>query len=164
MTKILSFNDVDSALKRLCELEVAINKINGEVTLKINEIKDERKAEIERLDNEKKYIEQEITLFCSENKAEFAEKRSKEFNFGKIGYKVSKSVKGLPRIKEKLEKFINTLKSFKLDDCIKYEETVDKEALAELNDSDLVKLGLQRVVKDNFYIKTEIEKLESANV
>lgn len=162
--RILNFSDVDSALKRLCELEVAMSEINGEVTLKCNEIKDARKNEIEKLDSEKKYIEQQITIFCEENKGEFAEKRSKEFNFGKIGYKVSKSISGIPRIKEKLEKFINTLKSFKLDNCIKYEETVNKDELVELDDATLVKLGLKRAIKDNFYIKTEIEKLQSANV
>lgn len=162
--KINDFNDVDSALKRLCELEVAINEINGEVTLKCNEIKESRKKDVEKLDSEKKYIEQQITIFCEENKGEFAEKRSKEFNFGKIGYKVSKSVTGIPRIKDKLEKFINTLKSFKLDNCITYEEVVNKDELVELDDQTLVKLGLKRNIKDNFYIKTEIEKLQSANV
>ena len=110
--EIKTFTDVDSALKRICELEVALADINGEITLKCNEIKDSRKAQVEKLDNEKKYIESQITAFCEENKAEFAEKRSKEFTFGKIGYKLSKSV-SLPRIKEKVEKLIKALKSVK---------------------------------------------------
>ena len=163
MTKILDFGGVDSALKRLCEIEVAISEINGEVTLKCNEIKEARKAEIERLDNEKKYIEQEITLFCEQNKGEFAEKRSKEFVFGKIGYKLSKSV-SLPRVKEKVANLIKALKSYKLDHCIKYEETLDKDEIVELDDGDLVKLGLKRSIKDNFRIEVKIEALESANV
>ena len=74
--EIKSFSDIDIALKRVCELSVAIEKINGEVTLECNRIKESRKSEVERLESEKNYIEQQITLFCEDNKHEFAEKRS----------------------------------------------------------------------------------------
>ena len=66
--EIKSFSDIDVALKRVCELSVGIEKINGEVTLECNRIKESRKSEVERLENEKAYIEQQITLFCEDNK------------------------------------------------------------------------------------------------
>ena len=158
--QINSFSDVDVALKRLCEVSVGIEKINGEVTLECNRIKEARKSEVERLESEKSYIEQQITLFCEDNKAEFAEKRSKEFTFGEIGYRISKSV-SLPRVKAKLEALVSSIKAFGLaKECISYTETPNKEALAELKDEDLVKLGLKRVVKDNFRIVPKIESLE----
>lgn len=158
--QISSFSDVDVALKRLCEVSVGIEKINGEVTLECNRIKEARKSEVERLESEKSYIEQQITLFCEDNKAEFAEKRSKEFTFGEIGYRISKSVR-VPSVKAKLESLLNSIKAFGLDkECIIYEEKPNKEALAELKDEDLVKLGLKRVVKDNFRIVPKIESLE----
>ena len=158
--QINSFSDVDVALKRLCEVSVGIEKINGEVTLECNRIKEARKSEVERLESEKSYIEQQITLFCEDNKAEFAEKRSKEFTFGEIGYRISKSV-SLPRVKAKLEALVSSIKAFGLaKECISYTETPNKEALAELKDEDLVKLGLKRVVRDNFRIVPKIESLE----
>ena len=158
--EINSFSDIDNALKKVCELSVGIEKINGEVTLECNRIKEARKSEVERLESEKSYIEQQITLFCEDNKAEFAEKRSKEFTFGEIGYRISKSV-SLPRIKTKLEALISSIKAFGLaKECISYTEIPNKEALAELKDEDLVKLGLKRVVKDNFRIVPKIESLE----
>ena len=158
--QINSFSDVDVALKRLCEVSVGIEKINGEVTLECNRIKEARKSEVERLESEKSYIEQQITLFCEDNKAEFAEKRSKEFTFGEIGYRISKSVR-VPTVKAKLESLLSSIKAFGLGkECIIYEEKPNKEALAELKDEDLVKLGLKRVVKDNFRIVPKIESLE----
>lgn len=158
--QINSFSDVDVALKRLCEVSVGIEKINGEVTLECNRIKEARKSEVERLESEKSYIEQQITLFCEDNKAEFAEKRSKEFTFGEIGYRISKSVR-VPSVKAKLEALVSSIKAFGLGkECIIYEEKPNKEALAELKDEDLVKLGLKRVVKDNFRIVPKIESLE----
>lgn len=158
--QINSFSDVDVALKRLCEVSVGIEKINGEVTIECNRVKEARKSEVERLESEKSYIEQQITLFCEDNKAEFAEKRSKEFTFGEIGYRISKSVR-IPNVKAKLESLLSSIKAFGLGkECIIYEEKPNKEALAELKDEDLVKLGLKRVVKDNFRIVPKIESLE----
>ncbi|WP_169779325.1 host-nuclease inhibitor Gam family protein [Campylobacter curvus] len=161
--QINSFGDIDNALKRVCELSVGIEKINGEVTLECNRIKEARKSEVEKLENEKNFIEQQITLFCEDNKAEFAEKRSKEFTFGTIGYRISKSV-SIPRVAAKLESLLNAIKAFGLGkECISYEEKPNKEALAELDDADLARLGLKRVVKDNFRIQPKLESLQVQN-
>lgn len=157
--KIKNYEDVNLTLKRLAELSVALEKINGEVTLECNRIKESRASEVERINNEKKYLEQCIAGFCEDNKGDFAEKRSKEFTFGTIGYKLTKSVT-LPRIKEKVEKLLVALKSYGCTKCIKYEETIDKDEIVELDDSTLVKLGLKRTIKDNFRIVPKIESLE----
>ncbi|WP_086321687.1 host-nuclease inhibitor Gam family protein, partial [Campylobacter devanensis] len=135
--EIKSFSDIDIALKRVCELSVGIEKINGEVTLECNRIKESRKSEVERLESEKAYIEQQITLFCEDNKHEFAEKRSREFTFGEIGYRISKSV-SIPRVKTKLEALLNAIKAYGLSkECINYTESVNKDGLCELDDADL---------------------------
>ena len=157
--EIKSYEDVNLTLKRLAELSVALEKINGEVTLECNRIKESRASEVERINNEKKYLEQCITNFCEDNKEDFEEKRSQEFTFGTIGYKLTKSVT-LPRIKEKVEKLLVALKSNGCTKCIKYEETIDKDEIVELDDSTLVKLGLKRTIKDNFRIVPKIESLE----
>lgn len=157
--EIKNYEDVNLTLKRLAELSVALEKINGEVTLECNRIKESRASEVERINNEKKYLEQCITNFCEDNKGDFAEKRSKDFTFGTIGYKLTKSVT-LPRVKEKVEKLLIALKSYGCTKCIKYEETIDKDEIVELDDSTLVKLGLKRTIKDNFRIVPKIESLE----
>lgn len=159
--EIQNYENVNEALKRIAELSVGIERINGEVTIECNRIKESRSSEIDKLSNEKKYLEQCITSFCEENKADFAEKRSKDFTFGTIGYRLVKSV-SLPRVREKIDKLLLVLKSYGCNDCIKYEESIDKDAVCELEDSTLVKLGLKRVVKDNFRIVPKIESLENA--
>lgn len=156
---IQNFEDVNLALKKVAELSVKLSKINGEVTLACNELKEKRAGEIKILSDELAYVEQCITTFCENNKHEFAEKRSKEFTFGKIGYRLSKSV-SLPRVKEKLDNLIKAFKSYGLNDCVTYKEELNKEAIVELEDSTLVKLGLKRVTKDNFRIEPKIESLE----
>ena len=157
--EIKNYDDVNLTLKRLAELSVALEKINGEETLECNRIKESRASEVERINNEKKYLEQCITNFCEDNKGDFAEKRSKDFTFGTIGYKLTKSVT-LPRVNEKVEKLLVALKSYGCTKCIKYEETIDKDEIVELDDSTLVKLGLKRTSKDNLRIVPKIESRE----
>ena len=105
---ITNYEEVDAALKRLCEVEVALSKLDGEVTLKCNNIKESYKEKTEPLANEAAFIKQEIENFCEMNKADFADKRSKEFVFGTIGYRLSKSV-SLPRLKPKIEALIKAI-------------------------------------------------------
>ena len=157
--EIKNYEDVNLTLKRLAELSVALEKNNGEVTLECNRNKESRASEVERITNEKKYLEQCITNFCEDNKGDFAEKRSKDFTFGTIGYKLTKSVT-LPRVKEKVEKLLVALNSYGCTKCIKYEGTIDKDEIVELDDSTLVKLGVKRTIKDNFRIVPKIESLE----
>ena len=59
--EIQNYENVNEALKRIAELSVGIERINGEVTLECNRIKESRSGEIEKLSNEKKYLEQCIT-------------------------------------------------------------------------------------------------------
>lgn len=47
-----------------------------------------------------------------------------------------------------------------LMECISYKEELNKDAIVGLEDSTLVKLGLKRVIKDNFRIEPRIESLE----
>ena len=70
----------------------------------------------------------------------------------------------IPRVAAKLESLLNAIKAFGLGkECISYEEKPNKEALAELDDADLARLGLKRVVKDNFRIQPKLESLQVQN-
>lgn len=157
--KCSNFVDVDNELKRLCEILVNIAEIEGQVSLAVNKIKEEYVEVIQNLNNEAEFIKQEIENFCEANKAGFADKRSKELVFGTIGYRVSKSV-SLPRNKDKVAGLCESIKKFGFKDCISYEEKPNKDALCELDDTSLVKLGLKRVVKDNFRIEPKLESLQ----
>ncbi|MDR0408680.1 MAG: host-nuclease inhibitor Gam family protein [Campylobacteraceae bacterium] len=158
MAQITNWDEVDSTLKRLAELVVAETKINGDATIRINEIKKEAADKAAPLQVERAALEKQIELFCEANKAEFADKRSKELNFGTVGYRVSTSV-AIPRDKKKVEALIKSIKAFGLKNCIAYEEKPDKEALKELDDTTLTKLGLKRKIEDNFRIEPRIEEV-----
>lgn len=156
--EVKSWDGVDSALKRLGEIEIIASKINGDATLEINTIKERAKKEAAGLEAEKVHLEKLITIYCESQKAEFAKKRSKEFNFGVVGFRTVRSV-SIPRDKVKTAALLKSLKAFGLSECIAYEEKPDKEKIEELADETIVKLGLKRTVKDSFRISPAIEKI-----
>lgn len=160
MTQINSWDEVDNTLKRLAELEVGIAKIAGDVTVKVNEIKEHGKDKAAPMQVEKDALEKQITLFCEANKHEFADKRSKELNFGTIGFRIVKSLK-LPKAREKIEALIKTIKALGLKDCIAYEETLNKDELCDLDDTTFAKIGIKREIKDSFRIQPRIEEIEN---
>lgn len=155
---LASWNDVDNAIKRLGELNIAIAHLEGEVTIAVNAIKEKGKKDAETLVAESESLTRLIEAYCELNKAEFAKKRSKELVFGTVAYRLVKSV-SIPRAAAKLEALIKSIKAFGLKSCIKTVETVDKEALAELEDGDLAKLGIKRTVRDSFRIEPNMEKI-----
>ena len=146
-------------MQRMGEIDIALADIAGEATLKINQIKEEAKKKAAGLENERKHLEKSITIFCENNKSDFAKKRSRELNFGTVGYRLVKAV-SIPRDKEKMASLLKNLKAYGHPDCIVLSEKPDKDKIAELEDSEIVKLGLKRTVKDSFRIQPKIEKIE----
>ncbi len=158
-TTINSWDDVDNALRRIAEIDIEKSQIDGDTTLKINKIREEAKAISQEIDNDKKQLEKAIELFCEANKAEFASRRSRVLNFGTIGYRLVKSV-SIPRTRERVEALLRSLKAYGYQSCIVYEERPDRDEIAELDDSVLVKLGLRKTVRDSFRIQPNIEKIQ----
>jgi phage host-nuclease inhibitor protein Gam len=156
---INNWKDVDQALKKIGELDIAIEKVNGDLTLKVNELKNEAKEKTDGLSDEKKELEKSIKGWCEAHKEEFAKKRSRKMDFGTVGYRLVESI-SIPRVKDKVAALLKSLKAYGHKQCIKTEEAIDKDELVKLPDSDLVKLGLQRKTKDNFRIEPDIVKIQ----
>jgi len=157
--EIKNWEDVDLALKELASLEVKRSEIEGELNERINELKKDAKKRVAPILEQIKHITKLIELFAINKKSEFAKKRTKELTFGKIGFRLVTSV-SIPRDKAKVEALLKGLKAYGLSDCIKYEEKPDKEKLKELDDTTLVKLGLEKKVKDSFRIEPYLEKIK----
>jgi len=157
--KVENWEDADQALRRMGEITVALTDASGELTLKINKLKEDVKRSIAGLESERKYLEEQVTHFCKSQKAEFAKKRSKILNFGLIGFRITTSVP-IPRDKGKISDLISVLRRLRLESCIKVEERIDREQISSLDDGIIAKLGLKKSVKDSFRIQPNLEKIQ----
>lgn len=159
MNKVENWEEADQALQRMGEIDIALTKISGDLTLRINELKESAKNDAAGMESERKYLETLITHYCEQQKSEFAKKRSRSLNFGLIGFRITTSVP-IPRDKAKLKDLIAALKRLQLGVCIKTEEKIDRDQVATLDDGTIAKLGLRKTVKDSFRIQPNLEKIQ----
>jgi len=157
--KVENWEDADVAIKRMGEIDISLSEINGELTLAVNQLKTSAKQNATGLESERKYLERQITNYCEQQKKEFAKKRSRNLNFGTIGFRITTSVP-IPRDKARLADLIGVLKNLRLNTCIKTEQKIDREQIETLEDTTIAKLGLKKNVKDSFRIQPNLEKIQ----
>ncbi len=157
--EIRNWEDVDMGLKRLGEIEVTIEIIEGDLTQDVSAAKDRAKDRAKNIVQERTDIEKSIKDFVELNKAEFAKKRTKTLMFGEIGVRVVKSV-SIPRGAEKLAALVKSLIAYGHNDCVKTKQEPDRDAIAELTDDDLARLGLKRTTRDSLRIVPNIERIK----
>jgi len=153
-----TWDDVDNAVRRMGELDIALERIQGDLQLSINTLKDQAKARSLPFIDERKALEKQVQLYCEERKDEFVKKRSRVLTYGTIGYRLVRSV-SLPRVKDKVAALLKALKAYGLQECIRVEETPLRERIEELDEATIAKLGLRRTVTDSFRIQPDLERL-----
>lgn len=147
-----NWDEVNIAMRDLAELRIKKQKLEGEQTLKINEIKEQTAIKSGDLVEKIKHIEKEITKFAEENKDEFAKKRSKKLLFGTISFKQSKKI-----VCNMIDSSIKCLKALGLYHCIRIKEELDKEQLLEVDELTLTKAQIQLKRTDNISIEPNFE-------
>jgi len=152
---IKNWDQVDAALRRMGELDIAVEKIQGDMTLRINEIKAEAETKAEGLKKERKNLEDAITDFCEAHKEEFTKQRNKELTFGLVAYRIVTKIV----IKSK-EACLAAMHALKLNSYIRVIEEPDKLAMEGLDDAVLAKIGAKRKTEDRLRIEPNLEKLK----
>ena len=154
--ELASWDEVDRALREICECEIGIEKLESDMNMKINDAK----AEAEKLGKPLKtaigILTEQIQSFVEGSRAEM-EGKSKFLNFGTVGFRQSTSISYSTK---KTEKIIEALKQFGMLNCITVKETINKEALKLYPERDIVKVGAAKKVEDRFYCETDHEKLK----
>lgn len=148
------WQDVDNALRRMGEIDIKLSDLEGKMTLKINEIREEFDTKAEGLKAERKKLEAEITAFVEIRKDEFLKTRSRELTFGVVAYRLVTKVV----IRSKAA-CIAALKALNLSAYIRYTEEPDKEALSGLDAGTLAKVGASLKTEDKLRIEPKLEKI-----
>ncbi|MBI1936692.1 MAG: host-nuclease inhibitor Gam family protein [Ignavibacteriales bacterium] len=85
-----TFDDVNAALLNLAALTLNAEKKENEMKQKILDIKKQCEPDIKELKDKIVKLEEQIAGFCKVNKREFSAARSKEFTYGRIGFRTGK--------------------------------------------------------------------------
>jgi phage host-nuclease inhibitor protein Gam len=152
-----SWDEVDQKLRRIGEIQIALEKIEGDMTLRINDIRQDYEQEVEIFKAERQNLEDSITSFSELHKDEFAKTRSKDLTFGVVAYRVVRKI-----MIRSNEACVAALRALKLNQYIRITEEPNKEAMADLEDNQLAKVGAKRKVEDKFRIEPNIERIKEA--
>lgn len=161
VTTIKSWQEVDGTLRAIAVID---SKVLSEETLMANEIlkaQERYLPGIQKLQSEKIGLERDIQLYCESQKERFAESRSQDLNYGKVGFRRStgalKTLKGFTW--ESVKNLIKASKKFR-DLFIRVKEDIDKQAIlgANLKAEELAKIGVQIAQEDSFYYEAYLER------
>lgn len=152
-----TWEEVDKAIKRLGELYIEKQDIEGKLTIRYNELKAYGNEKISGVASEIKNIEKEIERFANQNKEEFLKTRSKKLNFGTISYRLSKKV-----VCKCIESAVMVLKTLNLDFLLRTKTELDKDEILKCEDdltSTLAKANISIVSEDKIRIEPDYVKL-----
>lgn len=154
--KLKSWDDVDMNLMEILENEVAIEKLEGDMNMKIADIKEEYKGKIEPHKMKIKILEKEMQEYTEENRYDMDGKKSKIFTHGNISFRKSTKV-SIP--KKLVDEAIKKLKLMKLTSCITTKETINKDELKKQPMDTLIKVGASLKTDDVFGYETNKESI-----
>lgn len=153
-----NWEEADEALRQIGEAQRAIEAAEHRMQEKIDAAKET--AGIESLPHRTAIseLEQRLDAFADTKREEFAKVKTREMNFGSVGYRKSTKLT-LPR-GGKLAELMRKLQARHMGDCIITPPAkVDKEALKKYPPSEILAVGAGLEITDNFWYECKREEI-----
>lgn len=154
MKTLETWTDVDGALEEMGRTDLDIAEAEADLGRKLYDLIDIYTAKLSPLRAKRNELESDIAGYCLLKKQEFAKKRSRQFTFGKIAFRVTEKLE-IPNGLEAAA--VATVKRLGFGDCVEIKERLDKSALRRLSDGDLAKCGVRRIREDHFRIEPNLD-------
>ena len=148
------WSDVDQALRRLGEIDIGLARLEGEMTLRINEVREEYEKKAGGLKGERKRTEARIEAFAEERKEEFAKTRSRELTFGTVSFRIVHRV-----VVRSKKATVAALEAMGLGAYLRVTKEPDKEAMKSLDAGALAKAGATLKTEDQLSIEPNMERI-----
>lgn len=154
-----SWEDVNDALRKIAEAQIALNDIEGDMQKQIVGAQKVAEEQSKPYKDSIAKLEREIKDFTEEHREDMGKAKSMSLTFGEVSFRLSTSV-SLPRAKEKLAEIIRRLKARKMTECIIVEEKVSKENLKKYGKDTVNAVGATWKQSDVFGYEVNLAKLE----
>ena len=148
----------NAAMAEIAGIKRSIAELENAMNTAIDRIKADAEVEAAPLQTRLASIEGGLLAFAEHNKDEiFKSRRSRELDFGTLGYRRSKEIRPKPKTTWKI--ILGTIKQMGFTMAIRSKETVNKEELHTWPDERLDVIGCRRVDKDTFWYEIDEEKI-----
>jgi len=144
-TQINDLSEADRALERIVVATAAVEEITAKTNAEIARLK--QSAAALSASHQAAIVEHDKALlaFLKKNKKLFADKRSLDLVYGRIGFRIIKTIEISTNTLDRLKKIEGG------EDAIIVKESPNKKVLESWDDKDLKKVGAERVIEDRPY-------------
>ena len=152
-----TWEDVDHALREIGLIDLDLEAQAAEYNRQVAELKLGLEMEAKALQDRKALLELQVKEFTEAHRdglGEDGEAKSRELNFGKLGFRQSSKI-----IVRNVKAVIAALRAKKMLDCIRVKEEVSKEDLRKYDDKVLGEVGVVRKVEDTFWYEVKRDEL-----
>lgn len=154
VSRFENWDEVATSLKNIGQCRMRIKKAENALNASIAEMKESYEEQIKEDLETAEDLEEQVKLFTNAHKADFADKKTKEFTYGKVGFRKSTEI-----ITRNVKAIIEACKQHKMIDCIKVSEKLDKDVMATYDDKALTAVGAKRSDKENYFMQVYEERL-----
>lgn len=148
----------NAAMSEIAEIKRSIARVEGSMNDNIDRIKAEAEVEAAPLQARMASIEGGLLAFAEHNKTDlFKNKRSRDLDFGSLGYRRSKELKPKPKTTWKM--VLGKIKELGFKAALRVKESVNREELHTWTDERLEVIGCRRVEKDTFWYEIDEKKI-----
>jgi phage host-nuclease inhibitor protein Gam len=151
-----SWDDVDSNLLEILKTEVAIEELEGELSVRVAELKEKYKKLTDPLKTKIKVLEKEMQEYTDEHRDDMGGKKTKLLAHGYVSFRKSTKL-SIP--KKIVPDAIQKLKSKGFLNCLTVKESINKEELKKQPLELLIEVGASLKTDDAFGYETDKESL-----
>ncbi len=161
---IKCYEELEERLKEYAMNFATLHKKEAEMNERLNRIKEDFDEKTKDLRYAIDTLSTEISMFCTKNKKDFEKSRSKEYNFGVIGFRTTPPKVAVLNRKYSIKTVIELTKRLFQNTYIRIKEELDKEAILadysqkKLDDEKLASIGLKVDQEEQFYINPKFEE------
>lgn len=148
----------NAAMAEIAGIKRSIADVENTMNERIDRIKADAEVEAAPLQAQLASIEGGLLAFAEHNKSDlFKDKRSRELDFGTLGYRRSKELK--PKPKKTWKMILGAIKELGFNAALRKKESVNREELHTWPDERLDVIGCRRVEKDTFWYEIDEKKV-----
>ena len=155
---IKNLAQANQALAEIAVLKRRIEAVNARLNDEIDRLKAQAEAEAAPLASRLESLENGLLAFAEFNKDElFKDRRSRELDYGTLGYRRSTQLKPMPR--HTWAMVLGKIEELGFSEAVRVKKDVDREALRTWPDERLELVGARRVEKDTFWYEVKEEEI-----
>lgn len=154
-----SWDEADEGLRNISDAQRAIERAEHDMQEAIDRAKEAAAAATAPFRQLIAEEEKRLSAYVEANREDMGQRKSKELNYGTVGYRKSTKVI-LPRGAAKVAEIIEKLRSLKMGDCVVQPAAkIDKEALKKYPPNDVIAAGAGLDVQDIFWYEVKREEI-----